>query len=140
MMVSEERAVSVEELLSNINSRKETKKKETKEKKTVNKIEHASKNSHAGMIVFVLLIAALGVMIIMLKAEVMTLKTEVGDFRHLRAQIAESDPKIRIALIENKLEDSLKEKEALKNELTQIKKTLEEIKNTRVEKKRFAHR
>ena len=105
MAISEERAVSIEELLSNIHSRKET-----KEAKTVNNLKAVSKNLPVGMIFFVLLVAALGVMVIMLKTEVMTfktdvmtLKTEVADLRNPKTQIAESEQKMKIAVIENKL-------------------------------------
>jgi hypothetical protein len=142
MAISEERAVSIEELLSNIHS-----KKEKKEDKTVNKLKTVSKNLPVGMIFFVLLVAALGVMVIMLKTEVMTfktevaaLKTEVADFRNPKAQTAQNEQKIKIAVIENKLEESEKEKQILKSELVQVKNTLEELKNMKADKKRLAQR
>lgn len=140
MVISEERVASIEALLSNIHSKKETKRKEAKEDKTVNNLKPVSKNLPVGMMFFVLLVAALGVMVIMLKTEVMTLKTEVADFRNPKAQIAESEQKIKIAVIENKLEESEKEKKILKSELAQIKNTLEQLKYMKTNKKSLAQR
>jgi ABC-type Na+ efflux pump permease subunit len=135
MAISEKQAISVEELLSNIHS-----KKEEKEHKTVNNLRQMSKNFPIGTILFVLLIAALGVMVIMLKAEVVSLKTEIADLRNPKAQIAESEQKIRIAVIEDKIEESDKEKQLLKAELLQIKNHIEDLKNMKTDKKKFIQR
>lgn len=135
MTVSEKQAVSIDELLSSLNSRKEE-----SSCKTTKKARNASNNFPVGMILFVFLIAALGIMVIMLKTEVVSLKTEITDLRNLKTQIAESEHKIKIAVIEGKLEESEKEKQMLKNQLVQIKNDLEELKNLKTDKKRFAQR
>jgi len=135
MAISEKHTISVEELLSNIHS-----KKEEKENKTVNTMRQASKNFPIGMILFVLLIAALGVMVIMLKAEVVSLKTEIADLRNPKAQITESEQKIKIAVLENKIEESEKEKQLLKADLLLIKNNIEELRNMKTDKKRLAQR
>ncbi len=92
------------------------------------------------MILFVLLIAALGIMVIMLKNEVVLLKTEMADLKHIKTQITESEHKIKIAVIENKLEEWEKEKQALKDQIAQIKSEVEELKNIKINSKRPAKR
>jgi len=139
MAVTEKQAITIDELLSDINNKKTAKKVE----KTENEVKSAkrvSKNFPFGMILFVLLIAALGIMVIMLKNEVVLLKTEVADLKNLKAQITESEHKIKIAVIENKLEESEKEKQALKGQIAQLKSDVEELRNMKTETKRYAKR
>ena len=138
MVKTEERMLSIEELLSNIHNSKEAMKKqrnkEIAEKNgAVNNPKHMSKNSSIGMIILVILFAALGTMVIMLKAE-------VADFGGLREQIAANDSRFKITIIEGKLEASEKEKETLKNELAQIRNSLEALKNAKTETKKLARR
>jgi len=135
MTISEERMLNIEELLSNIRSSKEITKKniKTEENKAVNNLKHMSKSLPIGMIMLIILFAALGTMVIMLK-------TEVADFSGLREQIAASDSKFKIAIIEDKLEVSEKEREALKKELAQIKHTIETIRNINTDRKKLAGR
>jgi hypothetical protein len=138
MVKTEERVLSIEELLSNIHSSKEIlikhKNRETaKEDRAVNKLKHMSNNLPFGMIALIILFAALGTMVI-------TLKAEVTDLGSLKGQIAAGDSNFKIAIIEGKLEASEKEKETLKKELVQIKNTLEALRNTRPERKRLAQR
>ena len=85
MAVTEKQAITIDELLSDINNKKTAKKVE----KTENEVKSAkrvSKNFPFGMILFVLLIAALGIMVIMLKNEVVLLKTEVADLKNLKEE------------------------------------------------------
>ncbi len=135
-MDSDERTLNIEELLSNIHSSKEIMKKcrkieKTEEKGAVNKLKHMSNNLPVGMIMLIVLFAALGTMVIMLKAE-------VADFRGLQEQVVANDSKFKITIIEDKLEASEREKEALKKELVNIKNTIEKIKNINTGKKKLA--
>jgi hypothetical protein len=130
MINTDERILNIEELLSNIHSNKRTMNKtinkaKIEEDKTVNKPKHMSNNLTIGMIILITLFAALGTMVIMLKAE-------VADFSGLKEQIAAmaaNDSKFKITIIEDKLEASEKEKESLKKELVQIKNTIETLKS-----------
>jgi hypothetical protein len=138
MVKTEERMLSIEELLSSMHNSKEKIKKHrndemTEEKVAVNNMKHLSKNLPIGMIILVILFAALGTMVIMLKAE-------VADFGGLREQIAANDSRFKIAIIEEKLEASEKENKALKSELAQIKTFLEELKNIKTNKRGLAIR
>jgi len=138
MINSDERTLSIEELLSNIHSSKEIMKKsrnneKTEENKAVNKLKHMSNNLPVGMIMLIILFAALGTMVIMLKAE-------IAGFSGLKEQIAANDSRFKITIIEDKLEASEKEKEALKKELANIKNTIESIKNISTDRKKLASR
>jgi hypothetical protein len=138
MVGTEERILSIEELLSNIRSSKEIMKKHgnkerSQKNRTVNNLKHMSNNLPVGMIILVALIAAVGIMVIMLKAE-------VADFRNLREQISSNDSKFKITIIEEKLEVSEKEKRAIKSDLAHIKKALEELRNPKTERKSLARR
>jgi hypothetical protein len=138
MVKSAERALNIEELLSNIHSSKETMKKyqgkePAAENRTVKKLKHMSKNLPVNMIIFIILFAALGTMVIMLKAE-------VSDFTGLKERVSANDSIFRMAVIENRLETSEKENAALKNELAEIKISLEAIRNTKRGGKSFAQR
>ena len=139
MAVTEKETITIEELLSNVNRHKAVKNEEKAVKK-VKGTQVLSKNFPVGMILFVLLIAALGIMVIMLKNEVVLLKTEMADLKHIKTQITESEHKIKIAVIENKLEESEKEKQALKDQIAQIKSEVEELKNIKINSKRPAKR
>ncbi|MCX5805334.1 MAG: hypothetical protein NT010_04590 [Proteobacteria bacterium] len=138
MVKAEERLLSMEELISNIRTSKEimkkNKNKETTRKNwTVNNLKHMSKNLPVGTIILVALVAALGIMVIMLKAE-------VTNFRNLKEPIAANDSNFKMAIVEEKLEASEKERGAIKSELAQIKNAIEEIRNTKTERKRAARR
>ncbi|MCX5812116.1 MAG: hypothetical protein NT178_06175 [Proteobacteria bacterium] len=138
MVKSEERVLNIEELLTNIHNSKEKMKKYknkeiTEDNEAVNNPKHMSKNLPIGMTVLVILFAALGTMVIMLKAE-------VADFGSLREQIAANDSKSKIAIIEGKIETSEKERETLKNELALIKNSIEALRRIKIERKSLAHR
>jgi hypothetical protein len=61
-----------------------------------------------------------------------------ADFRGLQEQVVANDSKFKITIIEDKLEASEREKEALKKELVNIKNTIEKIKNINTGKKKLA--
>ena len=151
MEIAEKRVISIDELLSNINNRKELNRKEAKisslndrtkttNNETVKKPKHLSNNLHFGTMVLVLLVAALGSMVVILKNDVTVLKEEVLNLRNLKEQVSAIDPKLKIAVIENKLEDAWKENKTIKDEMTQMKNTLDELKNTKVERKKYVQR
>lgn len=138
MINSDERTLSIEELISNIHSSKEIMKNSRYKRKTaknsaVNILKYILNNLPVGMMMLITLFAALGTMVIMLKAEV----TDLGG---LREQVAANDSKFKIAVIEEKIEASEKERDALKKELVHIKKTVETIKNINANIKKLAVR
>jgi ribosomal protein L29 len=138
MVKTEERVLSIEELLSNIHSSKKTMKKyratdSAEESGAVNNLKHMSKNLPFSMIILLILFAALGTMVIMLKAE-------VSDLTGTKEQIGVNDSKFRIAIIESKLEATEKENETLKHELSKIKTSLEALRNTNKGGKSIAQR
>jgi hypothetical protein len=138
MVKTEERVLSMEELISNIRTSKEIMKKHksketTGKNRAVNNLKHMSKNLPVATIILVTLVAALGIMVIMLKAE-------VTNFRNLKEPITANDSNFKMAIVEEKLEASEKERGAIKSELAQIKKAIEELRNTKTERKKTARR
>lgn len=159
MTRGEGRTVNIDDLLAAINDKREIKgpardRRSTEERYAghrvaemkyveagaVKKTRSASKNLPFGMIVLLLLVAALGAMVIVLRTEVVALKTEITDLKDLKAEVSANDQSMKIASLESKLEESNKEREILKTEIIQLKGILEEIKSARVERKRPGQR
>lgn len=75
-----------------------------------------------------IMIVALGIMVIILKSDIGVLKDDITDLKNLKAQVATLDPTTQVKTIESKLGDMKKEKDAIREEMSQLQAELETIK------------
>ncbi|MCX8021160.1 MAG: hypothetical protein N2745_00085 [Syntrophorhabdaceae bacterium] len=136
MAATGQRTVSVDELLSTIRSKKGERNGVIKNPPSVKTMKPVSKNIPFGTIILLFLVAALGTMVITLRAEISATKGEVADLKNLKEMVAANDPRLKIASLEDKLEWANRENEALKNEISELKYVIEEMKRPKQEKKK----
>lgn len=75
-----------------------------------------------------IMIVALGIMVIILKSDIAVLKSDITDLKNLKVQVATLDPTTQVKTIESKLGDMKKEKDAIREEMSQLQAELETIK------------
>jgi hypothetical protein len=85
------------------------------------------------MIILCVLFCALGVMVYSLRQDVQTIRVELGDLKglkDLKEQLRSLDPKVQIAAVDAKLEESARINETLMVNLARIQADIESLKTS----------
>ncbi|OPY66379.1 MAG: hypothetical protein A4E63_02562 [Syntrophorhabdus sp. PtaU1.Bin050] len=123
-------AVSVEELLTLMQTRKQD------ESKAAGQAHVALWNLPLGAIILGALVIALGTMMIVLKSDITVLKNDMTELKSLRTQVAVMDPKQQLNAVETKMEEANRDREVLKGQLAQLQTELDGLKSERKKGKR----
>jgi hypothetical protein len=125
---TERKPLNTEELLRRIEDAKQQRQLRTK-------TSTASRLILISIVALGALTIALGGILYAMKGEVTGMRTEISDLKNFKSQIAVVDPKLKIALLEAKVEDFDKDRSGIQDEITKVREEIETIKTSMTSKK-----